>query len=129
MERLIERSVPSLSSTPSAALRPVPPEYTQKPTLPLARVRLVLADGLPPPDSRRTAQDAEVLALSTSLTCSEQLPLRRIEQLRSAVEAVEMPVVLPEYAGEVLKWPTLPSNESRMRVVPVPPPPGLSRVW
>ena len=77
MARAMERSVPSLSSTPSAADRPVPPEYTQKPTLPLLRLSEVLAEGEPPPDSRRTAQLAELEALSTSLTWSEQLPFFR----------------------------------------------------
>src|SRR3546814_16331111 len=40
----------------------------------------VLLPGLPLPDSRRTAQDFDVLLLSTSLTCSEHEPLRSEER-------------------------------------------------
>src|SRR3546814_7133434 len=70
----------------------------------------VLLPGLPLPDSRRTAHDFGVLLLSTSLTCSEHGPLWRMLQLRLAVDAVETPVVLPEYVGLVTKWPTLLSK-------------------
>src|SRR3546814_20204501 len=77
----------------------------------------VLLPGLPLPDSRRTAQDFDVLLLSTSLTCSEHEPLWRMLQLRLAVDAVETSVVLPAYVGLVTKWPTLTSKPSRMVVV------------
>src|SRR3546814_19554682 len=76
----------------------------------------VLLPGLPLPDSRRTAQDFDVLLLSTSLTCSEHEPLWRMLQLRLAVDADETPVVLPEYVGLVTKWPPLLSKMSRMVV-------------
>src|SRR3546814_13692517 len=78
----------------------------------------VLLPGLPLPDSRRTAHDFDVLLLSTSLTCSEHEPLWRMLQLRLAVDAVETPVVLPEYVGLVTKWPTLLSKLSRTVGVP-----------
>ena len=59
-------------------------------------VSAVLADGEPPPDRKRTAQSALDDALSTSINCSDQLPLRLTVDTRSAVDAVLMPVVLPE---------------------------------
>src|SRR3546814_15410741 len=90
---------------PTATLMPLPAGYTQKPMRPL-RDSPVLLPGLPLPDSRRTAHDFDVLLLSTSLTCSEHEPLWRMLQLRLAVDAVETPVVLPEYVGLVTKWPT-----------------------
>ena len=66
--------------------------------------------------------------LSTRVTLSEHDPACRIVQLRWALDAVEMPVVLPEYAGLVLKRPTLDSNVSNTLAVPPPPPPGLIRL-
>src|SRR3546814_10716438 len=77
-----------------------------------------LLPGLPLTDSRRTAHGFDVRLLSTRLTCSEHEPLWRMLQLRLAVDAVETPVVLPEYVGLVTKWPTLLSKLSRMVVVP-----------
>src|SRR3546814_20168452 len=77
----------------------------------------VLLPGLPLPDSRRTAQDFDVLLLSTSLTSPEHEPLWRMLPLPLAVDAVETPGVLPEYVGVVTKWPTLPQKLSRMVVV------------
>ena len=81
---------------PTRTLMPVAPVYAQKPILPLARVRLALLAGLPPPESRRTAQLAVVAVLSLSSTRSEQLPFLRVVQSRLALEVVAMPVVEPE---------------------------------
>src|SRR5690606_27517612 len=64
----VERSVPSLSSMPTATFMPLPATYTQNPIRPL-RDSAVLLPGLPVPESSRTFHDAEDDALSTSRTC------------------------------------------------------------
>ncbi|MNF12397.1 hypothetical protein D3C80_2138640 [compost metagenome] len=62
----------------------------------MLRFNAVLLAGVPPPDSSRTFQSTLLAVSSFSSTRNEQLPFFCVVQSRVAVEAVLMPVVLPE---------------------------------